>query len=284
MSKRNLEWNQEKYERYIKEGRGKGVGSDYKPWLTTQDFPSLGRVWRVLGWKTGRMQEFMSDNELRYFYLLDWSDNVIDIREQYPLLNLEKAMEIADELGIIYPRDRKSKTPIVPTTDFFITINLDGKEKHIARTIKPSIELEKKRTIEKFEIERRYWEYYDIDWGIVTEKDIPKIFTKNIEWIYNSKKLESDETISMEELLYVGDVLKQKLTTSAIPIRELTKKIDKDMNLPDGTSLYVFRHLIATKQISINMVEEINLNAIASEKIMIAKNRKEHDDEYHSNE
>ena len=30
----------------------------------------------------------MSDWELRYFYLLEWSDAVIDIQEQYPLLSL----------------------------------------------------------------------------------------------------------------------------------------------------------------------------------------------------
>ncbi|AUB34897.1 Tn7-like transposition protein A [Nostoc flagelliforme CCNUN1] len=27
------EWTQAKYERYIKEGRGRGSGKDYKPWL-----------------------------------------------------------------------------------------------------------------------------------------------------------------------------------------------------------------------------------------------------------
>lgn len=34
-----------------KEGRGQGLGVDYKPWVTIQDVPSLGRVTRLKGIK-----------------------------------------------------------------------------------------------------------------------------------------------------------------------------------------------------------------------------------------
>lgn len=74
------------------------------------------------------MHEFMSDHEIRYFYLMLWADEVIDIREQYPILEVEAV-------------------------------------------IKPSKDLEKKRVIEKFEIERAYYETKGTDWGIVTEKE-----------------------------------------------------------------------------------------------------------------
>jgi len=74
------------------------------------------------------MHEFMSDHEIRYFYLMLWADEVIDIREQYPILEVEAV-------------------------------------------IKPSKDLKKKRVIEKFEIERAYYETKGIDWGIVTEKE-----------------------------------------------------------------------------------------------------------------
>lgn len=44
----------------------------------------------------------------------------------------------------------------------------------IVRTIKPKDDLMDERVIEKFEIERRFWEKRDINWGIVTEEDIDK--------------------------------------------------------------------------------------------------------------
>lgn len=58
MSKRTRAF---KAEKWIKEGRGSGVGPDYKPWLTIQDVSSLGRSTRLKGTKTNRQHEFLSD-------------------------------------------------------------------------------------------------------------------------------------------------------------------------------------------------------------------------------
>lgn len=84
-------------ERMIKEGRGNGIGKDYIPWIRIQDLASLGRVTRVKGIKTDRQHELLSDMERNYFYLLEFSNNVVDIREQYPLLPLEDTLTIAME-------------------------------------------------------------------------------------------------------------------------------------------------------------------------------------------
>ena len=70
MARSKSDWTQVKFERYVKEGRGKGSGKNYKPWITIQDFPSKGRVSRSPGWKSDRIHHFMSDGELRFFYLL----------------------------------------------------------------------------------------------------------------------------------------------------------------------------------------------------------------------
>lgn len=52
-----------KVEKLIKEGRGSGIGADYKPWLNIPGVSSLGRPTHLKGIKT--------------------------IREQFPLLPLE---------------------------------------------------------------------------------------------------------------------------------------------------------------------------------------------------
>lgn len=39
--------------------------------------------------------------ERNYFYILEYSDIVEDIREQYPLMPIEDTLLIADELGIV---------------------------------------------------------------------------------------------------------------------------------------------------------------------------------------
>lgn len=64
----------------IKEGRGQGIGFEYKPWINIQDVPSLGRSTRLKGIKTGREHQFLSDMERNYFYILEYSEQVVDIR------------------------------------------------------------------------------------------------------------------------------------------------------------------------------------------------------------
>lgn len=137
MTRHKYDWNQNKFEKFLREGRGKGHGKDYKPWLTTQDVPSTGRRSRVPDWKTGRLHHTLSDNEIDYLYLLEWADNVIDIREQFPLIDLEVAQTIASDMGVKYPTNKESNFPYILTTDFFITIHSNGQAKEIARTIKP---------------------------------------------------------------------------------------------------------------------------------------------------
>ncbi|MEK4950812.1 TnsA endonuclease N-terminal domain-containing protein [Bacillus sp. FSL W8-1127] len=145
-----------KEEQWIREGRGSGRGANYKPWLTIQDVPSSGRVSRIKGNKINRQHEMFSDLERNYFYISEFSDLVVDIREQFPLLPKSETIVIANELGIKHPTNPKTNEPVVMTTDFLLTIEKDNRFIDVARTIKMKDELLKERVIEKFEIERVY--------------------------------------------------------------------------------------------------------------------------------
>ncbi len=269
MPRRNYEWTQSKFDKFIKEGRGQGHGKEYKPWLTTQDVPSLGRRSRILGWKTGRLHHFLSDHETRYFYILDWADNVIDIREQFPIIDLDTAQTIASDMGVKYPTDKKSGFPYVLTTDFLITVISNGKTKEIARTVKPSNELDRQSVIEKFEIERRYWVSRDVDWGIVTENEIPKILASNIGSYHADFELEPTAEIQLPQLLRIADALKEKLHITQKSVLEITSNLDKDMQIEAGTCLRLFRHLVARKEIIIDMTQKINLSSSAKSSVVV---------------
>lgn len=259
MSKRRLTWTQAKFEQYLKEGRGQGTGSNYKPWITAQDFPTEGRLTRSLGWKSGRLHHLFSDHETRYFYLLEWSEVVVDIREQFPLIDVAVARRIAQDMGVQYPTDSASGTPYVMTTDFMISLDEFGKKSEIARTIKPSSKLSERRVIEKFEIERRYWEAQGIDWGIVTEKDIPKVLVRNLEWLYPAYRLETSPGVAVAELLSIAAILKDRLRSSSATISKITTALDREMNLEIGTALSIFRHLVARKEIVLDMDKKIEV-------------------------
>ncbi|MFC6335196.1 TnsA endonuclease N-terminal domain-containing protein [Paenibacillus septentrionalis] len=147
MSSQKYGWTEEKIARYVKDGRGQGELSNYKPWLTIQDVPSKGRSHRVMGWKTNRIHHLLSDMEFDYLCILDWVSNVLDIREQYPLDRIS-TLKISEELEVKHPTDLKTGTPIVMTTDFLITLREGNKIVHLARTIKPSEQLNDERIIQ----------------------------------------------------------------------------------------------------------------------------------------
>lgn len=195
----------------------------------------------------------MSDNEVRYFYLLEWSDAVADIREQFPLIEHEVARDIAKDMGVKYPTDSSSGFPYILTTDFFISTYSSGKSVEIARTIKLAKDLESTRVIEKLEIERRYWIAKGVDWGIVTEHEIPRTLAKNIEVLHTSYRLEATPEMDVPNLLLLAKTLKDRLRISSGSISGATTKLDEDMNLSAGTSLSLFKHLVARKEVLLDM-------------------------------
>ena len=132
-----MDWNT--YHRRLEEGRGQRALQDYLPWFTIHDLVSLGVTSRVMGMTTGRMHHLLSGLETSFFYILDSSELVLDIREQYPLLFLEDTLQIAEEMRIRYPRDSVSKYPIVFTSDFVVTTQTGLK----MLSVKPTKELEK---------------------------------------------------------------------------------------------------------------------------------------------
>jgi len=248
------DWTQAKFERYIKEGRGQGSGKDYQPWIKIQDFPSKGRVSRPPGWKTNREHHLLSDNERRLFYVFEWSDVVVDIREQFPLLDLDLLMSIADDMAMKYPRDAKSDTPYILSSDFMLFVKQDGKIVQKARTVKMLKDLGSESVAQKLELEKRYYAAKGIDWGLVTEKEIPRLLAENVEWVHSAYKLEATTEMDIKELRYLGNILKSRLQESDATINRVTTALDKDMNIEPGTSLYLFRHLIARKEIIMDML------------------------------
>lgn len=250
MSKRQTGWTEAKISRYIKEGRGQGELALYKPWLTIQDVPSSGRVHRAIGWKTEREHHLLSDLEFNYLCLCDWADDVIDIREQFPL-DREITSQISEELEIEHPKDPKTSTPIVMTTDFFLSVRQGNKLIYKARTLKLAADLSDTRNIGKFEIERWYWERQGIDWAIVTEEELPKVFLNNLKFLRDSFHIE--EYQQLESFLSDWSNFNGSLL-------ENLKAFDRKYNFEVGTGISLYKSALARKFLAINMNNKIDLN------------------------
>ncbi len=252
MAKRERKHTRKVIDKRLKQGRGQGRGSDYQPYLRVQDVPSQGLATRIRGWKTGREHHFLSLLECHYFFLLEWSPLIVDIREQFPL-DLDETLAIAADLGIRHPIDPQTREPVVMTTDFVNTVRRPlGTIEH-SRTLKYAKDLANPRVMEKFEIERVYWTAREVDWGIITELDIDSAVVENVKWVHPFHDISTLAPLTAGLISSIADVLTPRVLANDLPLRDLTVICDGQLGLADGTSLTVVRHLLATRRWQVDM-------------------------------
>ncbi|QWU15619.1 TnsA endonuclease C terminal [Paenibacillus sophorae] len=243
--------------RRIREGRGEGHFAAYKPWLTIHDVPSTGVVTRILGWKSGRLHHYLSEHlELAHHYQLEWAENVLDIREQFPLLPLERTLFIAQKLGIKHPVDPKTKYPIVMTTDMLLTIKKGDDIRFVAHSIKPLNKL-KKRVVEKLQIEKQFFKEQRTDWSLITEKQINYDLVRNVEWLHSARSFAGHMHITSDLVKHLEPPLLKAISQSDLPLTDVTMEQDLKHGLPKGTCIQIVRHLIANRYWIVDMTERI---------------------------
>ena len=249
MGKRNTKWSYNTLTRFHREGRGTGDGADYKPWITTHDFPSKGKVVRILGNKTGRIHHLMSQLEKQFFLILDHTPEVTDIKEQFPL-PLKETLIIAAKKGLRHPEI--AGFPYVMTTDFFYS---DDKGWHAVQ-IKPSVSLKDERVLEKFEIEQEYYRMIDIDWCVKTEKDISSVIASNYQWLSGGEAI--DRLIPADSLTGITAAFLELYEDITVPFHEIITEIDAQCGLIPGSAMQLFKSLVLNNMIDLDLNRKIN--------------------------
>lgn len=198
----------------IHDGYGQGNGAGYKSWLKVGDFPSLGRCHRIRGAKINRIFHFFSDLEQYYFYLLEWQDNVEDIREQFPLFPVSETERIASSMEYKHPHNVGGHNSCVMTTDFLITTKIGEETQLFARSVKYAKEIENKRVLEKLSIEKEYWDRRGVPWQLVTNLVLNQIDEKNTLFLNERNEiLDKSKVLSGHEIEDLIDtVVRRKFT------------------------------------------------------------------------
>lgn len=241
----------------IKEKRGEGRGKNYVPFDHAIDFASLGGHKRIAGTKINRTFHCFSDLEKHFLFLFEFADNVIDIREQYPLKPLAETKEIAKSLNIKHPSDEKGN-PVIMRTDFRLSFK---KGNDIVFTVKPSSNLTP-RVIEKFEIDRDFQSKRNLSWYILTEKELNPIVLRNIirireSYFYNSSHLEDFK--KQIKKIFIGS------TGSKNQISEIIRQTCSEIRITYGEGRKLFDHLLARKFFTFNLTKPFSLQMIKSE-------------------
>ena len=258
MARRRYSFDETKLKRFAKEGRGTGHGSDYRPWLQVQDVPSHGRSTRIHSYKTGRQHHLLSDLETGLFLILDWADHVVDIREQFPL-DRDVTRMLAAKMGVVHPRDVQTKSDIVMTTDLLVDVRLDGGVSLIALSVKPASKLEGARTLEKLELERRFWARINVPWYLVTERELHAVRIGNLRWLHEMRSLDELKTPHADYWpdrcnRFLGELSRVRGGL----IEDFLKHLQQNCEFGAGEAMTVLRHLAANKRIRLDLNREFS--------------------------
>lgn len=238
--------------RHISNGFGSGAGISYKPWLRVQDVPSLGHSRKVHGVKIDRTYHLLSNLEHATFLVSEFSEDVVDIREQFPLLPCRSAQAIASTLGIRYPLYMKTSLPIVMTTDFLLTVReANGNHRQVALSVKYAKDLDNLRTLEKLEIEKEFWNSQGVEWSIVTEEQFTIDLINNLGLIRKFASLPRSLVRSdlVESFLY----FLRRCEGCGWKTSDALRKIASKIHIPylDAKQLYLY--LIWSKRIRLDL-------------------------------
>jgi len=173
-------------EKWLKEGRGKGVFSEFKPLhQVTRGDPGSSGLSRILN-ISSRPHHLLSDKEYVAYLFARIVPGLVDIREQFHLSQddsrhelsayslsywsdlLPGTLTIAKELGIKHPRIQNRKdAPWPNSTDLLLTLKRDDTLSLLAISVKPDSKLSD-RVKNSIALEKRYWEVRDVDFLLIT--------------------------------------------------------------------------------------------------------------------
>jgi hypothetical protein len=246
MAKHRYDIDESRIAKWLAEGRGEGRGEAYKPWLRVQDLSSRGRSSRMPGRKSGRTHELMSDLERAVLLEFDGLERVVDIREQFPLPR-ETTIRIAQKAGIRHPAVHG--VDIVMTTDFVVDFRVGSRIFSLGVAVKYAKDLESGRTVEKLELERRYWLTQKSRWIVVTELDLVAARTAVSLWKHGWHTLEH----LGEAPEYWADRCEKFISALSDAdggsLLDLVRRLEAHAGFAVGDGMTVVRHLLATGEI-----------------------------------
>lgn len=243
-------WTEDKIERLEAAGHGKGTRADYRPWITATMISSLGRTRRVWSDKTNRVHHLLSDVEFHLFVALEWSQDVTDVREQFPLAR-DHTLEAARKLGVKHPYYPGTNVATVMTVDFMVTRIRNGKPVLEAFDAKRTEDAESELSLTKLEIARETLSLLGIEHHIVLHSSIPMSTIENINWVRDAHPRSGEIQPTPDYWQTLKDRMLGRWPSArrSSSLKEFCQDFDAVHGCERGTGLRVARMLICERTV-----------------------------------
>jgi hypothetical protein len=240
----------------------------YSPFVKIDDVNSISRRHLIYCKTQKRCIHLLSDGEARAYHCLLHQEDVIGIREQFPL-HLPTTIRIANDMRVLHPRNWKTKEVYVMSTDFLVDrVNFEtGAIFQEARNYKywdqiyeyseSGVVVKKRwRTWQKAAIEEMFWASKSIPTIQMTDRDATKIAAQNITWFRMRQELDVDEN---DLSVFKRAFLNSYLSNSRVWLEEHLFHISKVMGLTFKDVQAMFQFAAYHHEIDLNIELPIRL-------------------------
>ena len=231
-------------------GHGGDAAPAHAPYLTIRSFSSRGFASAVANPDGSRAEHVMSRLEKGYLLLKRRDPNVVERREQVPLLPIEETEEIARTLGI-RPLRTPKRQPYVLTTDLVVRYR-DGREE--AAFVRPVARLARtRRAYDKMRVERVYWDRRGVDFRVITDEDVPGVIISNLEMLHDHHRPPAGFERADSQDLGLNTLRAALDGSSDEPLCHVCRALDEDGGMPVGTHVALLKHLVFRRMLTTNL-------------------------------
>jgi hypothetical protein len=200
--------NPELYYPYLRskilKGRGIGEGMQYQPWLKVRDVPSKGTSGIIAGVIVDRPHHVLSELEATYLYLLERLPSIRDIREQWPIFDIDETLTLCRKYSIKHPYRGRYPEPF--TIDFMITEEIEGELIYKAVSIKTPKDAADIKVRRRLNIEHKWTSSKGISWQLADCTSFTKITLSNLRfmrtWFSERVLPDAEEVVAFVEVFY----------------------------------------------------------------------------------
>ena len=222
----------------VRRGRGVGTKSDYIPWLKVRDVPSRGTSTELHGIRVPRTFHLLSKLETIYFLLREREALNVDIREQFPILDVARTLEICAQRKVRHNYKRSFPEPF--TLDFLITEQTRQGIRYRAASIKTPDDAEKESVRARLSVEYLWCSERGIPWTLVTTEKFSKTTLDNLRFMrawFTNCYIVPDETTLRRFARAFLDAYRRN-----VPLNELLHRMCRwsrqDISIVDDTFRY----------------------------------------------
>lgn len=240
----------------VRRGFGIGAGARYRSWCQIRGSGGKGTAAYIHGIKIDRPYQLLTEKEIAYFYLTERLRSVVDIREHWPILDLDRTLQLSQECKVNHPLRNGVPEPV--TLDFLVTELTDNGPMYRAANLSPGVANLSARSGQLLRLQQLWCIENGISWFRVDTSQLNRTVLHNLRFIrawFRHQYHGSDELADSYAATFLACYQRN------VPLRLLLGESRRRLHLTETAAYDTFLYCAWSERIPISLVHRLALNA-----------------------